>query len=82
MNSDAEEEDSKDDLNLFEEENKESSKEKIEEENNSLVLKRFQKFRTSLNNRIEESLLKNTFYADFYRSIDLLKITPPPKYLS
>jgi hypothetical protein len=67
-------------LNIFEEENKEASKENNEDENSSLNLKALGLFRASVHNAIQESLVKNILHSNLYQSVPLLKITPPPKF--
>lgn len=66
-------------LNIFEEEGKESSKEKNEKENNHLNLKELGSFRTSIHNILLESLVRNIFHSNLYQSILIIKTTPPPK---
>ena len=66
-------------LNIFEEENKEASKESNEDENNSLNFKSLGLFRSSVHCIIHESLVNNIFHSNLYQSIPILKITPPPK---
>lgn len=67
-------------LNIFEEESKESSKEKSEDENHKLNLKALGVFRASVYNILHESLVNNIFHSNLYLSIPILKITPPPKF--
>ena len=67
-------------LNIFEEESKESSKEKGEEENNNLHVKVLGLFRAPIHNIIHESLVNNIFHSNLYQSISILNITPPPKF--
>jgi hypothetical protein len=67
-------------LNIFEEENKEASKENNEDENNSLNFKALGLFRASIHNTIHESLVKNIIHSNLYQSVPLLQITPPPKF--
>lgn len=66
-------------LNIFEEESKESSEENNDNETNGLNLKALGIFRTSVYHELHQSLVNNIFKSNFYQSISLLKITPPPK---
>ena len=66
-------------LNIFEEENKESSSENKEEKSDGPNLKYIGIFRNAVHRIINQSLLANSFQIDYYQSIPVLKITPPPK---
>lgn len=66
-------------LNIFEEESKGSSKEKSEDGKNNLNFKSSGLFNASIYQRLHDSLVNNILHLNFYQSILVLKITPPPK---